>query len=753
MSTTSRTPGGLPLALSEATLVLVHLAVIYGFGRVYVGWSFAAPLAGFALSAHLLAVVTRRARLPLPLVFLIAVAGLGLAASWFVLWPSTTGGLPTGATWHAARDALEAGREQFRTVQAPTHETVGFQLVAGLALWGAAWFSDWAAFRLRATVEAVSPAAVIFVFCTMLGAGNARVASASVFAAAVLAFVAAHRALRAQVDQAWLTASPAVGPRAVLRAGAALAVVALVGGVVAGPRLPGANDQALVSWRDQDRPSGDRTTVSPIVDLRRRLVNQTDLAFFTVQATRPSYWRLTGLDEFDGRLWKIDKKFSGADGSLPSDAPGAQTGQELRQTIEIQNMDDLWVPAAFEPRRLNRSTLRLRWDAESSTLIVDDGDRSTAGLRYQLVSVTPTFTPEQLRAATASDPDHIRENTRLPADFPRPVADQAWAVTAGATTRYDQALALQNWFRSQFQYSLSVPSGHGDDALTTFLRDRVGYCEQFAGAFAAMARSLGIPARVAVGFTPGERRPGSPQTFQVRGRHAHAWPEVWFPGAGWVPFEPTPGRGMPGAENYTGVAPDQDDTTSSPQQTTTSTAPDRTGTTVAPTTTAAVGPTTTAPAVPVRAGTTPPSDGGTSPWTAAGLVALVLAALWLGVVLVAPVLRRRQRGTSPAARVLGAWDDALDPIRWATGLRPRPEETHAEFARRSRTDLGDLADPFTELAGLAEAAAWGTDPVDRGEPGRALSLRDRIGHGLRRRRTPVARAWHRLSLRRALGWA
>ena len=134
----------------------------------------------------------------------------------------------------------------------------------------------------------------------------------------------------------------------------------------------------------------------------------------------------------------------------------------------------------------------------------------------------------------------------MPADIPAEVIEQAFAVTAGATTPYDKALALQNWFRNEFTYDLNVQSGHSDDAILSFLRIRRGYCEQFAGTFGVMARAIGLPSRVAVGFTKGElKRDG---LYHVYGRNAHAWPEVWFDGVGWVLFEPTPGRGAPGSE-------------------------------------------------------------------------------------------------------------------------------------------------------------------------------------------------------------
>ena len=93
--------------------------------------------------------------------------------------------------------------------------------------------------------------------------------------------------------------------------------------------------------------------------------------------------------------------------------------------------------------------------------------------------------------------------------------------------------------------------------MRRFLAQRRRYCEQFAGTYAAFARVLGLPSRVAIGFTPGEQRDDG--RYYVQDKHAHAWPEIYFDRVGWVPFEPTPGRGSPGAERYTGVAAAQAD--------------------------------------------------------------------------------------------------------------------------------------------------------------------------------------------------
>src|SRR5207247_4388853 len=124
---------------------------------------------------------------------------------------------------------------------------------------------------------------------------------------------------------------------------------------------------------------------------------------------------------------------------------------------------------------------------------------------------------------------------------PSSVAGLANRVTASATTPYTKAKALQDYLRNNFRYDLNVPAGHGDDALQRFLFvTKRGYCEQFAGAYAAMARAVNLPSRVAVGFTTGDLTPDG--SYSVRGYHGHAWPEVFLTGYGWVAFEPTPGR-------------------------------------------------------------------------------------------------------------------------------------------------------------------------------------------------------------------
>lgn len=284
---------------------------------------------------------------------------------------------------------------------------------------------------------------------------------------------------------------------------------------------------------------------NPLIDMRSLLTNRADNELFAVQSDAESYWRLATLARFDGTTWGFpESALTSADGEFAAVRDGAE---ELRQRVRILGLGGQLVPAAAEPVAVSGGNIR--WNEDSATLVNNDGDL-VAGAVYDIVSASPRVALDDLQDATSTAPgDPIY--FELPDDLPTSVSALAQDVTSETNTPYETALALQDWFQTEFEYSLEVQPGHGNAAMETFLRDRIGYAEQFAGTYAAMMRSLGIPARVAVGFTPGTD--AGEQRASVLGKHAHAWPEVWFDGLGWVPFEPTPGRGAPGAEGSTNV--------------------------------------------------------------------------------------------------------------------------------------------------------------------------------------------------------
>jgi transglutaminase-like putative cysteine protease len=197
------------------------------------------------------------------------------------------------------------------------------------------------------------------------------------------------------------------------------------------------------------------------------------------------------------------------------------------------------------------------YDPISGSLLT--GRQTADGETYRVVAAEPlaALSPallSRVRNISAKDRSALTEFLQLPPGIPVSVGQLARRVVPARASEYQKALALQEFFhRAPFVYTLGPPQGdNSTSALVSFLfRTHAGYCQQYAGAYAVLARLAGLPARVAVGFSTGT--PIGPHAWQVLGLDAHAWPEVWFPSVGWVPFEPTPTFRIPGAPQDIGA--------------------------------------------------------------------------------------------------------------------------------------------------------------------------------------------------------
>jgi len=178
-----------------------------------------------------------------------------------------------------------------------------------------------------------------------------------------------------------------------------------------------------------------------------------------------------------------------------------------------------------------------------------------SGETFRIRSYIGSHTIAQLRHAGA-DPDWVTENyLQLPEDLSNRIKSLAQELTAGEETRYDKVMAITNYLRTTINYQAVIPAPpEGHDPIDWFLFDhKAGFCNYFASAEVLMLRSLGIPARLAVGYASGDHVEGS-GLFEIHGRDSHAWPEVYFEGSGWVQFEPT--GSQPGTSLFPGVDPD-----------------------------------------------------------------------------------------------------------------------------------------------------------------------------------------------------
>ncbi len=705
--------------VATGALTLFSFSVAFGFVRVFAGWDFLIDLGLLVVLGHGVSFLLRRARVS----GWIAIPGVALLLMWVLValqyGETLSWLLPTDATWNLLELELRLVRDQFQTAIAPVIYGTGWATLAGFAVIVTVVMADAFAFRAEARGEALVPGGVLFVFIAALGSPRLRIVATALLIGTGIVAVTALRSLHDRSRRVELTGrrTPSLVVPTVV---ASAAAVALLAGVV-GPRLPGAQAEPLYETRG--RGGGDTTLISPLVDIRSRLTNRGNVELFRVNADAPAYWRVTTLPEFDGRRFRLPRRsLERIDGEFDT-AEGAR----IRQQIQVLSLGGQLVPAAADPFQASGfsggTELGLNLNRDTSTLVARE--EMQAGDLFTVVSAAPELDPSLLNAASvANAPDPIF--TELPDDLPSVAAETAQAVTINAQTPYQQAVALQDWFRSEFDYSLDVQSGHGTNAIESFLKERVGYCEQFSATFAAMARTLGIPSRVAVGFTPGVQNSGG--WYSVLGKNAHAWPELWFDGIGWVAFEPTPGRGAPGAEAYTGVPAEQDesgqqagggaggdggDGAGDPLPTTPSTV-------VAPPTT--VGDGATSSTVPASDGDAVPplpdggnfggelvdgsgaAESGGIPWMLLSAIAALVALLSMPAV--ARWWKRRSiRSLDSAERVRVAWWRAKTAAELA-GVGGVPSMTPREWAAATGAQLPVAARPMASLAEIVDRVSF-----------------------------------------------
>jgi len=341
-------------------------------------------------------------------------------------------------------------------------------------------------------------------------------------------------------------------PRPRAAAGAAALQVGLVAVVVAlllPTAIPGLSEPVWVS------PSGDRPgiggdgpiSVDPFASLRRDLVDnpEREVLRYETTAQSPGYLRLVALDTFDGVTWRPSEapiRVPVTEPLGPPDLAGVADIGESTWDVRISDLDNAQLPVPYAGSVLTAAGEPLddRWTWDPQARTVGGVGVSSRDASYAVAAYDIDPTRAELRAATKRAPDTLLPYLQLPDTLSPTLATLADEVTAGAQTPYARARALVDWFTDDggFSYSTNVVTPPGADPLESFLEERIGYCQQFAGTMALMARAVGIPSRVIVGFTGG--RLTDDGEYVVQARNAHAWPELWFAGIGWVWFEPTP---------------------------------------------------------------------------------------------------------------------------------------------------------------------------------------------------------------------
>ena len=280
---------------------------------------------------------------------------------------------------------------------------------------------------------------------------------------------------------------------------------------------------------------------SDTMDLRVRGDLSNELVM-RVRSSAPAMWKGITFETYDGDKWTGDEDPPVDVGEFapfhyPIEFRSLGPRQTVSQTFYIEAEQANVVFAAGQPDVL--------WF--EGGVSVDDlgGYRTdstlTPGTVYSVVSTRGAASPAVLRATTSEDPRaDIERYLQLPDSLPDRVAALARRITKHADNDYDRVKAIESYMRANYEYSIDSPvPPTGQDAVDHFLFETdVGFCEQFASATVVMLRSLGIPARVVAGYTPGDHNPFTGY-YEVRSSDAHSWVEVWFPPLGWYEFDPT----------------------------------------------------------------------------------------------------------------------------------------------------------------------------------------------------------------------
>jgi transglutaminase-like putative cysteine protease len=466
-----------------------------------------------------------------------------------------------------------------------------------------------------------------------------------------------------------------VDTNSLAQAGRRVGFAAVALAVVVPVLLPTLPSRLIHHDTGEGNGEGPLSITNPILDLRRDLVRPADVDEVVVRTDDPDpgYLRLTALDAFNGATWAPSQRdfpvTNAVQGGMPPPTGQAQDvrTQQVAYSLQIsENFQSSWLPAPYPTTQI--SILGdWRYDADNLDVVSPDPNITTAGVKYSLLAERVMPTTAQLEAAGQA-PTVIRERyTAIPLGLPAVIASTALDVTVDASTDFEKAVALQDWFRNPdngFKYSTQHVAGNGIETIVSFLTtNRSGYCEQYAASMALMARTLGIPARVAIGFLSPLSVQGSSNTYVYSSHDLHAWPELYFSGVGWIRFEPTP-RGGTTTPSYTsGVPIGSGGTVTGPSST--------------PTNPEKINKPEQNAANAASANRGRSVVAGSPPWVWITTALILLVAL-LGPWVARRAVRTRRwsSATSPQAVAEAAWDDLRDyardyAVKWPTTLTPR----------------------------------------------------------------------------------
>jgi len=707
--------------MSLGVLVAIAAALLPVFSVMQPGpWTVMAGVLTIAVLAA--GLIARLLALP-ALVATVLEVGVWILALTAMFGRSTAllGLIPTPATLNTVPGLISAASEDIRTGVAPVAPGVGLTFVLVAAVGGLAIVLDHVVLTARMPLLAGVGLVAVSLIPTIAIPSDVDV-PAFVLLAATLLFLL-------RLDTRSRHAGPRLRERGASATALGIAAIAVVVAVVATPLLP----QPALRFASGGT-GGYGTTINPNLELGNDLRQPRDIDVLTYTTTAPTapYLRAVTLSRFDGAVWEPDRDDTV---NLPADGPvfaGPPVDADIAVSdwttdISVGELDSPWLPVPSPATTV--TGLQGDWLGMPQNRTIVSRSGSSRDQEYSVQTLSPRPTLEQIRSRPVGGSELGDDVRALPADVPAIIGDTAREVTAGASSAYDALVDLQTWFRSsEFGYSLDAPveagfDGAGLDAVADFLQAREGYCVHFASAFAVMARTLDMPSRIVVGYLPGTMSGSAgqgPTTFTVTSSQLHAWPEVYFEGIGWVPFEPTNSLGVPtsfspgttGGTTTTPNAPQQQQSAAPGSQPTT-----------APSLGDQDGP-------GVQGSGTATTTRATGPGILVGAGVVLLALLVAAPAVLRAVRRRSRRTAARAGDPVAAWalvqEDAVD-----LGIPVPAGESPRRFAARLVAEHGVDPDDIDLLRGAIESVSYAENAVDAAMGPMLADASMRVGATLR----------------------
>lgn len=496
-------------------------------------------------------------RSPLPSAFEPIAASLGILIWVTVLYAHSDawlGVIPSARTFTELNTLARSGFTEIHKVPTPAPANDGLVMLTVIGVAAIALVVDLMTVTLRRAALSGLPLLALFTVCAATGHHGVGIIAFITSAVGYLWLLYADNrekvarwgaavgtGSRARPASAWST--DAVSAPAPASLGRQVGAVAISVGVLIPLFIPGLhtgiNKHGSGGGGGSCSNGCSVQTFDPLVRVGADLAAQsaTPVLHYTTTAPNPGYLRLTSLDVYDGTSFTEGSLSAPSNATASEDLPVvAGSGPTITTTTTISpSFDAHWLPVQTTALGVSVNS---QWRYDPLTQTIFSATTNTEGLSFKTTSVSDQPTAFQL--AGAARPTSNLRDLALPQNLDPRIRQLTKRVTAGATSDYQAALDIQRYFttKDRFTYDTSIPANTSSSALSDFLfKTKRGFCQQFAAAMTVMARISGIPARVAVGFTAGTESDG---VWTVTTHDAHAWPELWFQGFGWLQFEPTP---------------------------------------------------------------------------------------------------------------------------------------------------------------------------------------------------------------------